>query len=92
MIVRIRDLISAVMLFPLALSGFFLGFGTANIVQSILGRSKTSLSDILIFAAIGSVPLIYWGVTKLTDAKNRETKYFGELSRKTFVTLVYLHF
>ena len=82
MIVRIRDLVSALMLFPLALSGFALGVTFATIVQEGL-----SPGNLLVGLVCAAIPIAYFGGIITHTRTNPKHRYFGELSPQVFVIL-----
>lgn len=82
MIVRIRDLVSGLLMFPLALAGFALGFITVDIFSS--GIDLTTIIGLLISLIIPGAYFFF--IAKRMQAYPNY-RYFGELSASAFLAL-----
>lgn len=85
MIVRVRDLVSALLLFPLAISGFALGVAIFDLLSSLQeGVSTAGLIGILVCLLI---PVVYFAVIAAKMRSDPSYRYFGELSQSMFIAL-----
>ncbi|QDT11015.1 hypothetical protein K239x_30080 [Planctomycetes bacterium K23_9] len=99
MIVRVRDLASALLMFPLAISAFALGVALvdtlgsisppvsdapATITQPPAGISSASIIGITICIL---VPIAYFTFIAYQMRSKPDYRYFGELSQNAFIAL-----
>ncbi len=100
MIVRVRDLVAALLLFPLALSGFFLGFGIAVFLSELFGSSGgnsaataganhggSDLTTWIILLICLAIPATYFFFIRRTMRAHPHHLFFGELSSQVFLVL-----